>query len=714
MRRFISVLLSLALGLSLSSPALLAQTTLSEQEFEETPAFVEGEVLVTLADSADTELTTPGTYSSDWDIEVENSWDFGDVSISEISSEELSTEQLIDNLSEEEHVVSVEPNYYRKKMSTNDSYRPYQWYLNSESRFQQTSKGIQEEAVPSSVDSSSPIVAVVDTGIDYTHEDLREHMWINPYSSLEGTYGYDFGDYDSDPFDEDEDGHGTHCAGIISAVRNNELGIAGISEARLMALKVFDSNGDALDSYIIAAFNYIYRAQTLGANIVAVNCSWGGGGKTPVSAKNLIEKIGNNGSLFLFAAGNDSSNHDQVGGALSCPYDIQSDYVVTVGASDRNDNRADFSDYGKSTVNLFAPGNMIVSTVNQDSFVPFLYSEEQRKKLCTYYSGFDSDNTLLYSATEVGQPSTDITYGTKEFSDNDFFGNKDSGSLALSIHSSSSEATCDFYLDVTDLHLDTKRNYYISYELGMEENGEISWEHFSSLRNYKSMVSYQGRTYLRLVALVGNFQGLSQIFIDNPAISVAVTDNVSFGKYNILSGTSMAAPCVSAAVALLSAMYPSDTAKQRKSRLLNCTSPREGLSEYCSTGGILDLSKLSTATYTLSSSPTETPTVTPTASPNTITTGKKVAVKKVKLNKKKATLRYGKKLKLKATITPKNATNKKVKWTVSNKKYASVTQKGVVKGKKRGIGHSVKVYAKAKDGSGKKAVCTVKLRQKIH
>ena len=76
------------------------------------------------------------------------------------------------------------------------------------------------------------------------------------------------------------------------------------------------------------------------------------------------------------------------------------------------------------------------------------------------------------------------------------------------------------------------------------------------------------------------------------------------------------------------------------------------------------------------------------------------------------TLRYKKKLKLKASVKPKKASNKKVKWYVSNKKYASVTQKGVVKAKKKGIGHTVKVYAKAKDGSGKKAYCKVKIRKK--
>lgn len=700
-RPFIAPLLSFALIASLSSPAALAQPVLQEQISEETPAYVEGEVIVTLKDPDDSDLAISGAYSTD--IEVENTWDFGDICISEVSSDELSTEQLINDLSREENVLTVEPNYYRHKLSTNDSYRPYQWYLNGDGSFHSGSLGIQEQKIPSSANKNSPIVAIVDSGIDYTHEDLRDHMWINPYSSLGGIYGYDFGDFDSDPMDEDEDGHGTHCAGIISAVRNNGKGIAGISEARLMALKIFDRNGEASDANIIAAFNYIYRAQNLGANIVAVNCSWGGGGSTPSYEKTLIEQLGRNGTLFVFAAGNSGRNHDLFGGTFTSPYDISNDYVIKVGASDRNDKPAYYSDYGKKTVDLFAPGDDILSTINTENFIPFMYSEAQRKTLCSYYSSYDTNDTILHTPDELGQDTENMSYGGNLYSNNDFFGADDSGSLSVLINTMSSKSSFELYLDVTDLNLDYKKSYYVSYEYGVEEDGNISWEHSYTLRNSKSFLDLEGRTYLRIVGLSGDFRGVSQIYIDNPAISVAVEGNISFGKYNLLSGTSMAAPSVTAAVALLSAMYPSDNAAQRKSRLLHCTRPSTYLASYCSTGGILDLGKLSTATYDTSLKPTPKPT--PSAN-------KKIAVKKVKLNKKKATLRYGKKLKLKATVTPKNASNKKIKWSVSKKKYATVTQKGVVKAKKRGIGHSVKVYAKAKDGSGKKAVCKVKIKKR--
>ena len=129
----------------------------------------------------------------------------------------------------------------------------------------------------------------------------------------------------------------------------------------------------------------------------------------------------------------------------------------------------------------------------------------------------------------------------------------------------------------------------------------------------------------------------------------------------------------------------------------------------------MDLSKLTTTPadplptdHTIASASPE-----PTISASKVSSKKKIIrIKKIVLSKKKANLRYGKKLKLKATITPQNATNKKIKWSVSNKKYASVTQRGVVKAKKKGISHNVKIYAKAKDGSCKKAVCLVKIKKK--
>lgn len=249
--------------------------------------------------------------------------------------------------------------------------------------------------------------------------------------------------------------------------------------------------------------------------------------------------------------------------------------------------------------------------------------------------------------------------------------------------------------------------HQVSYDMGIEGNGEISWSHYSSKLYF---IKRNNTTYAEIVSLTGNFTSVHKIYIDNIGISKANPTNALYIKYNSMSGTSMAAPQVSAATALLAAAYPNDSAVQRRNRLLNCVREVSGLSSYCMTGGILDLSKISSASSGLPACLQTTTKTNTTAAQGTSSTKKTTKlVTKITLNKKKAKLRYKKKLKLKATVKPKNATNKKVKWYVSNKKYAKVTQKGVVRAKKKGIGHTVKVYAKAKDKSKKKAYCKVRI-----
>lgn len=719
-RGLISVLI-LSLLLSSIIPDKIQAVTEQINTAPTSDNYVEGEAIVTLNASSETGLAKEGTTSFDSDIEVENSWDFGPVKkkkgknlyLSEVHSDTYSTKELIAKLKKQYNVVAAEPNYYRYKLSTsNDTYTDEQWYLDGTGSYRTSSSGIQyKNRIQTSKDSDT-IVAVVDTGIDYTHEDLTAHMWKNPYNQLElpGTYGYDFGaldsnDYDSDPMDEDEDGHGTHCAGVISAVSDNNKGICGISNAKLMALKVFNSAGTSYDSAIIAAFNYIYKAQTLGANIAAINCSWGGGGKSSTSMKALINQIGQNGSLFLFAAGNDGEDHDN---AISdgCPYDLDSPYVVTVGASTQTDKKASFSDYGNKTVHLFAPGRNIFSTINSGVFYPSVYTDSMRSSRCSYFTSFDSNDAVLYHPSEIGKLDGSILYNEKSYSAEDSHNQAGSGSYCISIDAARSSATLALYMDIDDMNL-ADGTYQVSYDMGIEENGEISWSHYSSKLYF---IKENNTIYAEIVSLTGNFTSVHKIYFDNIGISKANPTNALYIKYNSMSGTSMAAPQVSAATALLAAAYPNDSAVQRRNRLLHCVREVSGLSSYCMTGGILDLSKISSASSGLPACLQTTTQTNTTAAQSTNSTKKTTKlVTKITLNKKKAKLRYKKKLKLKATVKPKNATNKKVKWYVSNKKYAKVTQKGVVRAKKKGIGHTVKVYAKAKDKSKKKAYCKVRI-----
>lgn len=721
-QKLLSFILTAALIL-ISLPPLKADashTPSPSQEILEKGTYEEGQVIVTLATSKQSALTKEGTTFFDSGISVENVWDFGDADVlgdssaekdfledktlyvSKVSSDKYTTEELIEELEKQAYVVSAEPDYYQKKMEiTDDAFTDSQWYLDGSGKFSTSSKGVRYSGAKNISQSKTPVVAVVDTGIDYTHEDIREHMWVNPYGSLPGVYGYDFSNHDEDPMDEDSSSHGTHCAGTIGALSGNGKGITGISKnVKLMALKIFGASEKASGSAIIGAFNYIYQAQQLGVNITAVNCSWGGGPSSSTMVS-LINKIGAAGALFIFASGNDGINVDTHSSTKKqCPYDISSSYIIKTGATDISDSPAGYSNYGASTVDLFAPGSQILSTLNGQNFIPSIYTEKQRESICSFYSSCADADFTLYAPEDVGQTSPDTVYNSITHSGVDFFGNTKDGSLCVKTSApDSTNSTLLLYMDVTDLRLDSSKTYYVSYDMGYKRNNIMSWGHYNRRISPDSsqFVTFRGRQYLRITNMSGPFYSYPVIYIDNPAVSVANLDISSFGKYGFSTGTSMSAPLVTGAAALMSSHFTKDSALQRRERLLSCVRPVSTLYGKCRTKGILDMSKIPSSKVTVK--------------PRTVTK-KKIKVKKIKLNKKKATLRYKKKLKLKATVTPKNATNKKVKWSSSKKKYATVSKSGVVRPKKKGIGHTVKIYAKAKDGSGKKAYCKVKIKKK--
>ena len=187
-----------------------------------------------------------------------------DISVAVVSSEEYSTEELIEKLNEKSWVISAIPNYQFKTSGlTNDENGDIQWAIQNKGQFAGTAG---DDIKPITTYSEKEIViAIVDTGVDYTNEDLVNIMWKNPFDkeTLPGTYGYDFANDDDNPMDEN--GHGTHCAGIIAAEANNGVGISGAvvgaSNIKIMALKVGDAKGDMNLNDIISAYQYILQAQ---------------------------------------------------------------------------------------------------------------------------------------------------------------------------------------------------------------------------------------------------------------------------------------------------------------------------------------------------------------------------------------------------------------------------------------------------------------------
>jgi len=223
------------------------------------------------------------------------------------------------------------------------------------------------------VGSKSIVVAVLDTGVDYTHSDLRGNMWMRPdqipaYSDAElgnvnDLRGFNAEDNQSDPMDDN--GHGTHCAGIIGAEGNNGEGIAGINwNVEIMPLKFLGRSGSGSTKDAIEAINYAIDRKQNGVNVRIISASWGSTARSK-ALEDAIRAAGEAGILFVAAAGNSSTNNDNRPHFPS-NYDLPN--VISVAATDKNDVLASFSNFGVKTVHIAAPGREIVSTWLNDDY----------------------------------------------------------------------------------------------------------------------------------------------------------------------------------------------------------------------------------------------------------------------------------------------------------------------------------------------------------
>lgn len=270
-------------------------------------------------------------------------------------------------------VVYAEPDY-RVRIATlpDDPRFTEQWGLHNTGQSGGTIDADIDapEAWDLSTGTGSTIVAVIDTGVDYRHPDLAPNMWTNSgeiagdgidndnNGYIDDVHGYDFFNDDGDPLDDHN--HGTHVAGTIGAEGNDGIGVSGVNwDVQIMAVKFLGADGSGSTSDAIAAVQY---AVDNGAHIS--NNSWGG---DPYSQAmfDVIEDAGDADHIFVAAAGNGNffglGINNDVTPFYPASYDL--DNVVAVAATDRNDQTAIFSNYGRTSVDIGAPGVDILSTL---------------------------------------------------------------------------------------------------------------------------------------------------------------------------------------------------------------------------------------------------------------------------------------------------------------------------------------------------------------
>jgi subtilisin family serine protease len=224
--------------------------------------------------------------------------------------------------------------------------------------------------------SSSLLALVVDTGVLYKHPDLLDNVWTNPLEIpnngidddnngyVDDIHGYNAITRTGDPLDDN--GHGTHCSGIIGADANNGIGVAGVAwNLKIVGAKFLDSSGSGSLAAAIAAINYGTDLKNKGYNIVVANNSWGGGGYSS-ALYSAIQAANNAGILFVVAAGNSASNNDT---SPSYPSSYTNSNVLAVASTTENGTLSSFSNYGATSVDIGAPGSNIASCWLNNGYV---------------------------------------------------------------------------------------------------------------------------------------------------------------------------------------------------------------------------------------------------------------------------------------------------------------------------------------------------------
>jgi subtilisin family serine protease len=280
-------------------------------------------------------------------------------------------ESLINSLAKDPSVQYVQPNFkYYPDTTPNDTYFGELWGLDNQGQEilgQQGTPNVDidaPEAWEQARNLDEVVVAVIDTGIDINHPDLKDVIWTNPDETpgnnidddgngyVDDVHGWDFYHDDGTVYDiYDGDEHGTHVAGTIAATTNNNLGVSGIApNVKIMPIKFLGPYGGSTEDAILA----IEYAASMGVKLS--NNSWGGGDYDQ-ALKDAIEQ---SGMLFVAAAGNDSVNTDE---EPHYPSSYNNENILSVAAIDNQGNLAGFSNYGFNSVDIGAPGVNILSTV---------------------------------------------------------------------------------------------------------------------------------------------------------------------------------------------------------------------------------------------------------------------------------------------------------------------------------------------------------------
>lgn len=528
-----------------------------------------------------------------------------------------STEQLIERLEKNSDVEFAEPNYiYHPNTTPNDPDYNKLWGQNNTGQ----TGGIPDadldvpEAWDRTTGGNDVVVVVIDTGVDYEHEDLKDNMWINsgeiPNNGIDDdsngyvddVHGINAIDNSGDPMDklEEDGGHGTHVAGTIAAVGNNNKGVVGVSwNAKVMGCK-FLGIGGGFSTDAIKCLEYVLAHKNNGVNIVATNNSWGGGGSSQ-TVKDAIAATNNAGIPFLAAAGNDGTDNDTTPHYPSS-YDLPG--VIAVASTDHNDDLSSFSNYGATSVDLAAPGSSIYSSSPRTA-VNTIFYDDFESGMGGWTTGGTLNSWAITTDQEVfenpGFPVPSPTHFLSDSPGANYLDNTNSWVMsAQNIDLSSYVGIRTFLQMGVAAYIESG---YDNAQVEVSGDGGSSWvelKDFSGYANYWSDYLFIIPDSLKTTQFRMRFTMISDYVVNHPGWLI---DNVGIGteqqmvsNYTYKSGTSMATPQVAGAVTLLSSVCLDNTDGNSVARvrdhLLNSVDVLPSLSGKVSTEGRLNVDTL--------------------------------------------------------------------------------------------------------------------------